>query len=130
MIFVAFVSERYETDDDIEGGEVELFGPFDYETEASAWAYAEASNFSSTRSFWRIVNTKKVYLGNERIERDRQLSKLMLQMPREWRSHWCGGQACACMGCANLSGNLTENGFQKHEWEEWIKANPKLVKRK
>jgi len=130
MIFVAFVEERYETDLDVEGGEVELFGPFETEEQAEIWAYNERRKFHSSRDFWRVVNTKKVYTGEDKIQRERLLSKLMLQMPREWRQNWCRGQACGCMGCSNYSGKLSQYNFEKYEWEAWVKEHPEFCGRK
>jgi len=130
MIFVAFVEERYETDLDVEGGEVELFGPFETEEQAEIWAYNEGRTFNSS-DFWRVVNTKKVYTGEDKIQRERLLSKLMLQMPREWRGVWCNPESgCACRGCANNSGKLSQHNFEKYEWEAWVKEHPEFCGRK
>ena len=54
-----------------------------------------------------------------------RLEKLLMKMPIEWRYNWCPGNLCACLGCANMAGELTENGFNKEQWEEWVKENPK-----
>lgn len=52
------------------------------------------------------------------------LDELMNKMPLLWRYYWCESVACACLGCANSSGGLTENGFNRKDWEQWVKEHP------
>jgi hypothetical protein len=48
---------------------------------------------------------------------------IMNSMPPDWRKKWCSSNACACMGCANVSGGLTSKGYKKEDWEEWMRGN-------
>ncbi|MBB4861465.1 hypothetical protein HNP46_000276 [Pseudomonas nitritireducens] len=55
-------------------------------------------------------------------ERFAALDTEMQAMHETWRSRWCGGGMCACMGCANRSGGLLGKGFTEAEWKEYCAA--------
>jgi hypothetical protein len=38
-----------------------------------------------------------------------------------WKYRWCENGPCACMGCANGSGQVD---LTKEEWENWIERHP------
>jgi len=50
---------------------------------------------------------------------------IMNKMPLEWCYKWCENRICCCLGCANVSGGLTKNGFTKQDWQKWVNENPK-----
>lgn len=55
---------------------------------------------------------------------EEQINDAMMSLPESWRYHWCGGQACACMGGANCSGRIESKGVTKTEWLEWCIKHP------
>ena len=57
---------------------------------------------------WLLVNPRKDWV-HERL----------MELPVDSRYYWCGSWACACMGCANIS------GVTKDEHAAWVKENPK-----
>lgn len=61
-------------------------------------------------------------LGNT-VDRSALLNNLMASMNPEWRKRWCSSQACACMGCANVSGGLAQNGFTQEDHSNWLRNN-------
>ena len=59
--------------------------------------------------------------------REANLDAIMRAMDASWRSTWCSGGVCGCMGCANASGGLLMHGYTKEEWQKWITLNPDLI---
>jgi hypothetical protein len=57
--------------------------------------------------------------------RQEQLDFVMQQMPEYWRTRWCGGGMCGCMGAANCSGQVAALGFSHDEWQIWLQAQEK-----
>lgn len=53
-----------------------------------------------------------------------QVHEVMMSLPENWRYHWCGGLACACMGGANCSGMIESKGVTQTQWLEWVIKNP------
>lgn len=51
------------------------------------------------------------------------IDEFMAEMPDGWRTRWCGGGICACMGAANCSGGLRAKGFTQADWQDWKKRN-------
>lgn len=51
------------------------------------------------------------------------IDEFMAEMPDGWRTRWCGGGICACMGAANCSGGLRAKGFTQADWHDWKKRN-------
>jgi hypothetical protein len=43
---------------------------------------------------------------------------------KEWRYRWCDLGACACRGCANVSGGMHAKGFNKADWLLWVQRHP------
>ena len=54
-------------------------------------------------------------------EVDRLLRRgaLRTSIPLDWALQWCEAEQCGCLGCANGSGRLRENGVTKDEWQAW-----------
>lgn len=57
----------------------------------------------------------------EMLEGDRawQFDYVISFMNEFYRSRWCSGGLCGCMGCANGSGGLAALGFTKEDWLAW-----------
>lgn len=53
-----------------------------------------------------------------------KVNEIMQSMPLDWRYRWCEAVVCACLGCANRSGDAKAEGVTKAEWEQWVKDNP------
>jgi hypothetical protein len=51
-----------------------------------------------------------------------QLDALMAKMPEPWKGRWCKSQACACLGCANISGGLARKGYTEIDHQKWMKS--------
>ena len=51
-----------------------------------------------------------------------RLDALMAQMPERWKRRWCKSQACACLGCANVSGGLARQGYTEADHQKWMKS--------
>lgn len=48
----------------------------------------------------------------------------MNTVQRNWRYRWCEAQGgCACMGCANMSGQMVPKGFNKTDWLGWVQRH-------
>ena len=58
-------------------------------------------------------------------EREIKLRTLLSEMPKKEANYWCDSDACACTGCANVSGGLAKAGFSQEEWRFVIKT-PKV----
>ena len=48
-----------------------------------------------------------------------EINELMLSVAPDWRFRWCEDDACACMGCVNVSGKLGKI-LSKEEWDKWV----------
>ncbi len=60
------------------------------------------------------------------VDKKQLIDILLMDMDIKSRYHWCESESgCACTGCANVGG-LNKYGYQKEEWEEWVKENPRL----
>lgn len=53
------------------------------------------------------------------LDRTHEIDRLMRRLPVEFAFRWCEGGMCACLGCANVTGDLTRNGYTKAEWQAW-----------
>jgi hypothetical protein len=56
-----------------------------------------------------------------------KINCILRNLPVEHAQHWCGSEACACMGCANRSGKLASHGFTKDDWLEWWKESAERI---
>lgn len=48
------------------------------------------------------------------------IGPLMEAMPAAWRKRWCLSGACACTGCANISGGLEAKGYTREDHQQWL----------
>ena len=54
----------------------------------------------------------------------KELDAHMQTIYEPFRYRWCDSGPCACMGCANLAGELYKHNVSKEEWEEWVRTHP------
>lgn len=60
-----------------------------------------------------------------KVNTEKNIDPVMNSMPPSWRKKWCTTTgACACLGCANISGGLTSKGYTHSDWMNWVSRNP------
>lgn len=69
----------------------------------------------------QIFDSEKDCARHELTNCEGVLAKLeagIAKAPRRHQMNWCGGQACACMGCINSE--FYEIGLTKAHWQVWM----------
>ena len=71
----------------------------------------------------------------------KEIDRLLSFLPYEWKENWCEADACACLGCVNVSGNqrligaydkaiTTDTPISKEEWTTWKEWRDAFVMRR
>lgn len=94
-----------------------------YSTHLTKEGYVvESSADVGSVQFYSVKSLVLMGLEKEKTIDPTDVDAVMKNMYPDWRYRWCKAGACACMGCANVSGQAK---FTEQEWKEWVDNNPR-----